>query len=283
MANYVNINGEISLYEEAGIPVNNRGFRYGDGIFETMKMISGEIPLLGYHFERLFASLDIMHFVRPGSLTTDNLTRQIQELAKKNGHSSMSKIRLTIYRGNGGLFDEGTSSTNFLIESYALQDAYVQFNHEGIFADIYPDAFKSCDKFSNIKSNNFLPYVMGAIWAKNNLLDEACILNAYGRIADATISNIFIVSSGIIKTPSLEEGCISGVMRKFLLNAFMKNSIAFEETKITITDLLEADEVFLTNSTYGIRHIKKMKESIYSSDTALHFHNKFILPLYHNQ
>ncbi len=283
MANYVNINGKILLHEEAGIPINNRGFRYGDGLFETMKMISGEIPLISYHFERLFASLDILHFTRPAFLTAGFLSQQIQDLAHKNGHSSMSKIRLTIYRGNGGLFDDGDEATNFLIETYSLQDAFVQFNHAGIIADIYPDAFKSCDKFSNIKSNNFLPYVMGALWAKNNQADEACILNAYGRIADATISNIFIISNGIIKTPSLEEGCISGVMRKFLLHTFMKNAIAFDETKISITDMLEADEVFVTNSTYGIRYINKIKDSVYSYETALSYHNKFILPLYTNQ
>ena len=80
--------------------------------------------------------------------------------------------------------------------------------------------------FSHIKTNNYLPYLMGALWAKENKLDDAVILNNYNRVADATIANIFLVKNSIITTPSLSEGCVDGVMRKYLLHSFQKENIS---------------------------------------------------------
>ncbi|MEB3088276.1 aminotransferase class IV, partial [Parvimonas sp. D4] len=84
----------------------------------------------------------------------------------------------------------------FLIQSWPLQPATQELNENGLVIDIYKDARKTADLFSSIKSNNYLPYLMGALWAKEHHLNDAILLNPDNRVADATIANVFIVKDG---------------------------------------------------------------------------------------
>src|SRR5205085_434973 len=140
-----------------------------------------------------------------------------------------------IFHGKGGLYDVSDNTINYIIETAGIENA--SFNDKGLVVDIYKDGRKQCDHFSHIKNNNFLQYAMAARWVKAHDLDDAILLNSNDRVADATIANVFIVQNGIIRTPVLSEGCISGVMRKFLINACRKEGIPVEETCITADDL----------------------------------------------
>lgn len=276
---FLNYNGKIYRSGTALISADNRSFRYGDGFFETIKMKDGRIILPELHFERLFASLQTLQFETPKHFTADHLQEQILALAKKNQHDKLARIRLTIFRGDGGLYDEQNNTPNYIIQTWALNPVTNNLNENGLVIDIYKDAKKSCDSFSHIKSNNYLPYVMAAIWAKQNHLNDALLLNNFERIADGTIANIFIIKDGIIKTPSLTEGCVSGTMRKHLLRSFAKENIPVEETQMTINDLLTASEVFLTNAIYGIKWVQQAGEKAYLNTLTAELHNTFILPL----
>ena len=94
---------------------------------------------------------------------------------------------------------------------------------------------------------------MAALWAKENKMDDAIILNNYNRIAEATIANIIFSKNGKIKTPALSEGCINGVMRRYLVNCIQKENIPFEEGKIEADEIAEANELFVTNAMNGIK------------------------------
>ena len=140
------------------------------------------------------------------------------------------------------------------------------FNENGLIIDIFPDARKSIDVFSNLKSSNFLPYVMAAIWVKENKLNDALILNQHDRICDSTIANVFWVKDNNIFTPPLSEGCVAGVMRKKILEmAALNPDYLVEETVLSQEILLQADEVFLTNAIAGIRWIKEFRNKIYKN------------------
>lgn len=277
---YLNYNGKILKSDKLIISPDNRSFRYGDGFFETMKMLNGKIILSHLHFERLFSSLDLMKFTPQKFFTKENLEQQIIELAEKNNHSQLARIRLTIFRSDGGLYDDINNKPNYLIQTWAMNETNNQLNENGLTIDIFPDAKKACDNFSNIKSNNYLPYIMAALWAKQNKLNDALVLNAHNRIADATIANIFIVQDGIIKTPALAEGCVSGVTRKYLLQCIRKEGIPVEETSITKEDIFNASEIFLTNAGYGIRWVKACGKNNYQLQLAAYLHRQFIQPLY---
>ncbi len=277
---FLNYNGKLYRADKLLISPNNRSFRYGDGFFETIKMIRGKIILEDFHFERLFASMESLQFVKPNFLTPEYLRVQIADLAKKNYHEKIARVRLMIFRGNGGLYDPENNSPNYLIQTWPLNPANNELNENGLVIDVFKDARKICDGFSHIKSNNYLAYAMAALWAKKNKLNDALLFNPYERIADATIANIFVIKDGIIKTPAISEGCIGGVMRRYLLQCFCNENITLEETSVTVDDLMLAQEIFLTNAAYGMRWVKLCGATGFAKVTSELLYKKFITPLY---
>ncbi len=277
--NFLFYNGRISKAGKPLISPDNRSFRYGDGFFETMKLMNGKVILADHHFERLFASLDLLHFQKPSYFTPDYLYGHICLLAKKNYHHKMARVRITIFRGDGGLYDVENHFPHHLIQTWQLNPANNHLNENGLVIGVYPDAKKVCDHFSSVKSNNYLGYAMGALWAKQQKYNDAILLNPYGRVADATIANVFVVKEGMVKTPALTEGPINGIMRRYLLERMQKENIPVEEGALTLEELEQASELFLTNSIYGIRWVRQLGQNGYTHQLASHLYKKFILPL----
>ncbi|MEP7144775.1 MAG: aminodeoxychorismate lyase [Ferruginibacter sp.] len=256
--NYFNYNGK--LYKE-GSPVigaDSRGLRYGDGLFETIKMKNGRLILEDEHFARLWKGLKILQFDIPKHFTAEALQQQIRALAKKNDHETAAKIRLNIVRGDGGLYDAKNHIPGYIIQTWPLAADNGEWNSNGLILGIYEAAKKSCDILSNLKHNNYLPYVMAALHAKKEKWNDAIVLNTNGRICDTTIANIFIVKDNVVYTPSLSEGCVAGVMRRMVIKNLLNTNWAFVEQDLTVEDLLTADEVFLTNSLYNVRWVQRI-------------------------
>lgn len=263
--NYYNLDGKIFLDSENNISVNNRSFRYGDGFFETIKLVNGTIQLKEFHFKRISSSLSTLGFIAPKHFSFENLDKEIVELAKRNNHQHLGRIRITFYRDDAGLFEVTNFFPHILIQSFELNETVNELNQNGLVIDVYPLAKKSCDIFSNIKSNNYLQYAMAALWAKENKLNDALLLNTGNCIADSTIANVFIVNNGKIKTPALTEGCINGVMRKHIIDTLCYNNIEVAETALKIEDIAQADEVFLTNAIKGIMWVRQFGDSNYAN------------------
>ncbi len=257
----------------------NRGLRYGDGLFETMKSIKGKILNENFHFDRLFNGLDLLKFDVPKAFNKDFILKKIKELCVKNKHNDVVRIRLMIIRGSGGIFDPENFLPNYIIESWAL-DGKRQLNENGLVIDLFTEARKSCDNFSHIKSNNYLPYIMAGIYAKENKLNDCIVLNSYGRICDTAIANIFIIQKTKIITPPLSEGCVAGTMRRWMLEKFNLESYNVIEKELTQQDLLSADECFLTNSIYHIRWVKNFRDKSYTNSSVKKIYNHFIQTIY---
>ncbi|HUS01714.1 MAG TPA: aminotransferase class IV [Chitinophagaceae bacterium] len=272
-----------TIYKEGALILSpdSRSLKYGDGLFETMKVNNGKIYLCDHHFERLFAGMAILQFEVPKHFTKAYLEKRISELCKKNEHNSYARVRLTIFRGNGGLYvaedhtfrdfsSRRNDGTFFHLPHYIIQTWPIEhtgeLNSNGLVIDIYPDARKPCDTFANFKTNNFLPYAMAAIYAKQIKADDCILLNSYDRICDSTIANIFIIKDNVIYTPALPEGCIAGVMRRFLIENLKGSNFNITERRVSIEDLENADEVFLTNSIRGIRWVKQFRNRTYKTD-----------------
>lgn len=279
-ANFLFYNGKLSKTGKTFISPDNRSFRYGDGFFETMKMVNGKIQLADYHFERLFTSLDLLQFQQPVYFTPAYLREQVEILAKKNFHHKLARIRVTIFRGEGGLYEVSNHFPHHLVQTWELNPANNTLNENGLMIGIYQDARKVCDRFSALKTNNYLPNVMAALWAQKQKLDEAILLNPYDRIADATIANVFMVKDGLIKTPALTEGAVNGVMRRHLVQSLREENMPVEETQLQVEDILQASEVFLSNAIYGIKWVKQLGESGYTNQLSSLLHKKFVQTLY---
>jgi branched-chain amino acid aminotransferase len=237
-------------------------------------MVNRNIALSHYHFERLFSSLNILKLKPPSYFTHAYLSEEIKKLAAKNNHSHLARI-LTVVRSDDE-FQERDDTCSYVIQTWQLNEEILKLNKTGLITGLYKDARKACDNFSHIKSNNYLPYVMAAIWAKENKLDEAFVLNNFNRIADASIANIFIVKNGKIKTPALSEGCIAGVMRRHLIKCIKEENIPCEETIIAHEELSDAHEIFLTNTVRGIRWVSQFDKSNYGNELAKYLHEKFV-------
>lgn len=268
-----NYNGK---YFKEGTPIieaGSRALRYGDGLFETIKFKNNEFILLQDHLLRLWQGMELMQFEKPKLFTKQYLRDELADLVIKNKETN-ARIRLSILRANGGLYDAAHHHPHFIIESLPLATDTTTLNGNGLQICIYRDAVKTCDLFSNIKHNNYLPYFMGALFAKANRCNDAIILNAHGRICDSTIANIFIVKNETIYTPALTEGCVAGVMRKYLLQQLPATGFQVIEDSITEQMLLEADEVFLSNSIYNVRWVAGIGKKEYSNDITRKLYDK---------
>ncbi len=274
------LNGKLLKEEHIAISPNNRSFRYGDGCFETIKVVKGKIVLANYHLERLLASIHALQFEPPSFFTADYLTEQITTVVNKNGHQALARVRLMVFRGDGGLYDAANHFPNCLVQSWALNPASNQLNDNGLIIDVFPKSRKACDDYSHLKSNNYLSYAMAALWAKQQHLNDAIVLNMHHRVADTTIANLFMVKDGIIKTPALTEGPVAGVMRKYLMQQMKAAGIPVEETTITVDELQEAHEIFLTNAIYGIKWVKQCGNNQLHQTVAQTLHQQFIQTLF---
>ena len=265
--NYVNFNGKLVEELTPIIGADNRGLRYGDGLFETIKYKKNELIFIDEHLSRLWKGMQLLKFDIPKVFTPDNLQQQILQLIKKNKLTT-ARIRLSILRGNGGVYDVANHTPIYIIQSWQIAGTNATLNENGLQLCIFTDAKKMTDNFCNLKHNNYLPYFMGALFAKQQQCNDAIILNNYDRICDSTIANIFIIKDETIYTPSLTEGCVAGVMRKFLLQQLLVLGYNITETEITKEYLLCADEVFLSNSMYNIRWVASIEEKNYSNNTT---------------
>jgi branched-chain amino acid aminotransferase len=265
--------------DKANLSVNNRSFRYGDGCFETIRVVNGQIKLASLHFERLFTSIDALKFNKPSYMNAEWLEKNILEVVHKNGHQKLARVRVMIFRGDGGLYDPENHFPHHLIQSFKLGEATQELNQNGLTLGIYKAAKKSSDHFSMIKSNNYLPYVMAALWAKENNVNDAILLNNSDNIADTTIANLFIIKDGIIKTPAITEGPVAGVMRRYLIKTLREHNYEVEETTVSVADVLEASEVFLTSAIHGIKWVKQIDNSHYNNSLIPVLYKEFIQTL----
>ena len=266
MNSYVNFNGSLIRSDKPVVTADNRGLRYGDGFFETIKVMNNKIALAGYHFERLFASIKLLQFDQPVFFTEEQISDQVLELCKKNNHQQSARVRLMVFRGEGGLYDPKNHFPNYIIQSWALENNKNQLNVNGLVTAVFPDGRKACDSFSNLKSNNFLLYAMAALYAKKNQLNDCMVLNTHERICETTIANIFCIKDMIISTPPLAEGCVAGVMRRYLLNALPDAGYMVIEKPLSVEDVQDADEVFLSNAIRGIHWVQRFGDIQYRNE-----------------
>lgn len=243
---------------------DSRAIRYGDGLFETLKLVNGRLILADEHFSRLWKGMQLLKFEVPRLFTPEKITAEIVQLIAKNKLTN-ARIRIAVFRSNGGLYDAENMQPNYTIQVWPLAAGNGQLNNNGLQLGIYKDAVKSCDAFANIKHNNYLPYFMGALFAKENKYNDAVILNQSGRVCDSTIANIFMIKNEVIYTPSLAEGCVAGVLRKVLLQNLPALGFEINETEISVEMIKAADEIFVSNSIYNIRWVAGLEDNTYTN------------------
>lgn len=272
---FISFNGKITAADQPVLQAANRGYRYGDGLFETLRLENGVILLEGLHFKRLMKGLQLLKFELPKLFSPVKLAEEILHLGEKNQVRELGRVRLSVFRGNGGLYD-ADRGLQYLVECWPLPESFNHLNENGLVIDVFPDARKQIDAFSGLKSANFLPYTMAAIYAKEQKLNDCLLLNEQGTIADSTIANLFIVKDDRFISPGPEQGAVDGVMRKYLLGRLREEGYAVDEGSVSMEDLASASEVFLTNAIHGIKWVKQFRNVNYTNQWGMELYSRFI-------
>lgn len=265
---YVFHKGEYVNEHQAFIAKDNRAFRLGDGFFESMRVIDGKVLFLENHFSRISDTIKAYKMVAAENFNLELLRNQIQGLLSRNNITKGGRIRITFYRKSTGYYLPHGDDVSYLIESEPLLENEFILNPIGKTVDIFTDFKKDVNKLSIFKSLNAQLYIMAALHSKEKNLDDALIQNNKFAIIESISSNIFIVSNGVLYTPSLTDGCIAGTMRMNIINIALDNKIKVYECTLNPQNLLAADEIFLTNAVKGIEWVVAYRTKRYYNDMS---------------
>lgn len=264
----INYNGEI---QSSGTTLSNanRGFLYGDGVFETLKIVNNRILFFEDHYFRLMASMRIVRMQIPNNFTLEYLEEQVLNLAKAANCENSARVRLTVFRNDGGFYLPQTRTVSFLIQISSLQESSYLFSNDVYEVDLYKDFYITKQLLSTIKTTNKMINVTGSIFADENDLQNCLLLNNEKNVVEALNGNLFMLIGNQLMTPSIEEGCLNGIMRKQVLQIAKKmESLEVLEQAISPFDLQKADELFITNVITGIQPITKYRKKEYKTDLS---------------
>jgi branched-chain amino acid aminotransferase len=266
----VNFNGHILKKEDASLSIYNRGFAYGDTVFETIKITHNKVLFWEDHYFRLMASMRILRMEIPMYFTLEFLEEELLKLVEANNQSECTvRAKLQVWRKEGGLFNPITNNVEYLISTEVLEaDVYV-YNDSEYRVDLFKEYYVTPSLLSTLKSNSKLINVVGSIYAKENNLDNCLILNTNKNVVEALNANIFLVKGNTIKTAPLVDGCIKGVMRKQIIDIIkLMPEFSFEEISISPFELQKADELFLTNVITGIQPISHYRKKVFTKEVS---------------
>lgn len=256
----VNFNGIITE-ENQLFSASNRSFLYGDGVFETLKIVNNKILFFEDHYFRLLASMRIIRMQIPMSFTLEFLEEQVLTLVEKQNIQEAARVRLTVFRNDGGYYTPTDNKVSFVIQASALAVQSYVVNDGAFEVDLYKDFIVPKQLLSTLKTNNKLIQITASIFAQENGLDTCLLINEDKNVIEATNGNLFMLLNGQLITPPISEGCLNGIMRKQILKLAKElDGIEVLEQPISPFDLQKADELFITNVIVGIQSITKYRK-----------------------
>lgn len=265
----VNFNGTL-LENTTNISINNRGYTYGDALFETLKVVSGKILFWEDHYFRLMASMRIMRMEIPMNFTMEFLEHQIYDTLEANHlEQDIARVKLIIHRNEGGLYLPKQNAIGYNISVKSLEDAIYNLSETKYEVDLFKDYYVAPTLLSTLKTNNKVINVVGSIFADENGFDNCLLLNTNKNVVEALNGNLFLVKDNYIKTPPLTDGCLKGVMRTQLIKIIERmEGFNFSETSISSFELQKADELFITNVVTGIQPILKYRKKSFKIEVV---------------
>lgn len=265
---FVNHNGKVIPNEGGLFHSGNRAYLYGDGLFESIRVVDGEPLNIEAHVLRMLDGAVALKMRIPTFFSVEFFKNKVKELVRQSEVTSCARVRISVDRVAGGFYTPTSNEVQYFIEVYPLECKGFELNTKGLEVDLYTGQCKQNDFLSNFKTKNGLIYVMSALAAKENGLDDLLITSPKGSVLESSNSNIFVVSNGMLYTPSLEEGCLAGVMRMTIINLALEAGIKVYECHLLPQNLIAADEVFLTNAVNGIIWVGGYRTKRYKNDVV---------------
>lgn len=261
---YIDFNGTHVPEREAIFEADNRAFRYGDGLFETMRWMDGDIRFLNHHLARLHEGMQLLQLEHPADFDEGTVRRRAAALIRKNGLDGQHvRVRLQVYRAGAGLYSPQQNKASAVMTVSRLDPDDVKHRKLGLIVDVFTEINKPYSKLSKLKSANSLVYVMAGLYRKKKDLDDVLILNQEGFLCESLSSNIFIWYDKKLYTPAISEGCIDGVMRRVVIELALDSGLEVIEAQINPAILNQADEIFHTNAVHGVQWVMGYKQKRY--------------------
>ena len=243
MPDKIFLNDSLVDVEQAHIPPTDSGFLYGAGLFETMRSRNGVVFRLGDHLDRLFqsaAKLSINH-----NFDRSYLSEAVDSVLQANGLTE-ARIRLTLTNGPIAETIEQTKPT-LLITAGALQLYPPEYYQTGVMVVLCPFRQNTSDPICGHKTTNYYPRLLALTLARQKEATESLWFTTDNRLAEGCVSNVFLVKDNVLATPTLGTPVLPGVARRAVCRMAQDEAIDLVEKDLFISDVLEADEVFLTN------------------------------------
>ena len=254
------LNGDVVPEDAVGLPLNDRAFQYGDGLFETLRYQHHEVRFWPDHYDRLTRGMEALSLRLPPRFTPDRLQSQVIELLKANHLlDQTSRIKLQVWRQTGGLYTPTSFETHYLLTArtgpaFTLSEKTTV----GFF-----DAVRlSPSVVSAYKTLNALPYILAGIAKQQQQADDLILLDTHGHLAECIASNLFWLLGDVLFTPSPNSGCIEGILRRQLIRRAPQHGLSVQEGLFLPEVLTKADAVFCTNIS-GIQWIRRIGKTVF--------------------
>ena len=260
----INLNGVFFKNFEKVLTSSNRAFKYGDGLFETVKVLNLKVCFGEDHYFRLMASMRMLRMEIPMSFTLEFFENEIIRTVEENELVD-SRVRLSVFRQDGGLYNPISNKIDYLIEASQFE-LKIKANYS---IDLFKDYYIYSGLISTIKTTNKITNVLASIYASENRLDNCILLNEKKQVVEVINGNIFIVTGNVIKTPPISDGCVKGIIRKKIIE-IISNSKQFsiEEVSISPFEIQKSDELFITNTIVGVQAISSYKKNVFGSEVS---------------
>ncbi|HET8753349.1 MAG TPA: aminotransferase class IV [Salinimicrobium sp.] len=264
----INLDGKIIASADAKLSVSNRGFYYGDSVFETIRVVNQKIYFWEDHYFRLMASMRIMRMEIPISFSPEFLEKEILELIAANDlDNSPARIRFQVFRKEGGFYTPSTLDIGYVITAEVLDNPFYLLNDNPYEIELFKDHYLNSGLLSTLKTNNKAINVLGSIFAKENDYQNCLLLNEQKNIVEALNGNIFLVKGKMIKTPPLSDGCLKGILRGKIIEIIKAiPEFTLLEESISPFELQKADEIFITNVIIGIQPVTKYRKKLFQTE-----------------
>jgi len=266
----VNYNGELLATDKSIFTGSNRAFKYGDALFESVRYVNGTLFFWEDHYFRLMASMRILRMEIPMEFTMEFLEEEIKKTITSNAqYSGAVRVRLTVFRNEGGLYTPTTNQISYVIETNTMESPFFVIEEENYEVELFKDYYVNKDMLSNLKSTNRILNVVAGVYAKENGYANCLLANTDKKVVEAINGNLFLVKGNEIKTPPLSDGCMDGIIRKNLMKIIAgSEEYDLVEDSISPFELQKVDELFITNSIAGIQPISKYRKKEFDKKVA---------------
>lgn len=265
--NFIVYNNQLINRNDLKLSEKNRGFLYGDGFFESIKIFNRKPFNFENHFKRIQSSANYLDLIF--KISKQDFLNIIIELLEKNKIIN-GYIRISVFRESLGKYCPDSNDSSFIISSKEDKKSCFTVNSNYLNLGVYKENLKSNSKISNLKSLNSLLYVMASKYALENKHDDVLLLNTNENIIESTNSNLFIYEKGVVFTPPLSDGCVDGSMRKLLLS-IIKNEYEIKVQSLSFQQIQQSEEIILSNAISGVIRVTHFANEIYSKKVFYNF------------